>query len=393
MSAGSNANRDRFEGHKKGLKKSFEERMLKRLRREKRLQGKKASCRVMAALEGVQLKFDKDNIKAREINRAIETFVPEERQSDAKYVRKLKRELLYCRRCYLISYSQYFIFGFEGKSDAERKEYIGERERQYVTISLYDRSGAFRRFKDKYLAYEAFRKFYGREIIKITSEGDRKAFKDFAERHKTVFVKPADAAEAKGIYKVEAGSDDLDEAFDEALAIGEPAVAEEAIVQDPFMAAFHPGSVNTVRITTFATEKRVRPLFAFLRTGCGDSIVDNAGAGGMSAAIDIDTGVISTQGFREDGTCSPVHPDTQAVFMGTKVPRWGELLNMLDEMARVIPEQIYVGWDMALTPDGWKMIEGNSRAMMTAIQMCEQKGLRPLIEDTFYREMKKRGIR
>jgi len=77
------------------------------------------------------------------------------------------------------------------------------------------------------------------------------------------------------------------------------------------------------------------------------------------------------------------HPDTGIQIIGAQIPKWEELLALVEELVKIIPEQKYVGWDLALTTNGWCMIEGNDRAMLTGVQMCEQRGIRQLINQTF----------
>ena len=38
---------------------------------------------------------------------------------------------------------------------------------------------------------------------------------------------------------------------------------------------------------------------------------------------------------------------------------WREILDLLQEAARVVPSVRYVGWDVAVTPDGPLLVEGN----------------------------------
>ncbi len=320
--------------------------------------------------------------KKRDIAEILQKFVPRERQGDKAYLGKVARDMLYCRRRYLISYPQYFLFGFEGKTDAERRTFVGEFEKKKLTYALHSDLEVRRKFFDKYLAYETFRPYYRREMLLLSSKEDLAALGDFAKRHPVFLLKALDKAEGKDIFRFDIYEARARKAMETAERML-PCVAEEYIVQDPAMAAFHPASVNTIRYVTFLRPDRLVHMYAVLRTGSGDSIVDNAGAGGICASVDPETGVIRTDGFREDGTSYEAHPDSGRVFKGTTIPRWDELVALVEELARVVPEQKYVGWDLALTPAGWCMIEGNDRAMFTAVQMCEQKGIRPIIEETF----------
>ena len=47
---------------------------------------------------------------------------------------------------------------------------------------------------------------------------------------------------------------------------------------------------------------------------------------------------------------------------------------MAIELARQIPSNRYAGWDLALTKNGWLMIEGNARGQFVGWQIPMQKG-------------------
>ena len=100
-------------------------------------------------------------------------------------------------------------------------------------------------------------------------------------------------------------------------------------------------------------------LFTFLRMGSGGGVIDNATAGGLAAAIDPETGIVTSEACREDMSRMLSHPDTGVQILGMQIPRWQELLALVDQLARVVPMQPFVGWDLALTPDGWCVVEGN----------------------------------
>lgn len=98
--------------------------------------------------------------------------------------------------------------------------------------------------------------------------------------------------------------------------------------------------------------------------GCGDSIVDNGGVGGIFSTIDVMTVVVTTSGVSEKGESYISHPDSGVQILGAKIPQWNELLKLVEELAKVIPEQKYVGWDLTLTGSGWIMVKGNANGQL-----------------------------
>jgi hypothetical protein len=45
---------------------------------------------------------------------------------------------------------------------------------------------------------------------------------------------------------------------------------------------------------------------------------------------------------------------------GRIVPCWPELAALALKAHRLVPERVMIGWDMAITPDGPSLLEGNS---------------------------------
>lgn len=337
-------------------------------------------ARVISLIEYWILPIRSKHLK--EVEAVINTFVPNKMQKDRRYIRKIKKDMIYSRRAYFVTYSQYFIFNYEKLNSYGRHQFVGEFEKTILTHGLD--ANTWQYFKDKYQAYQKFKPFYKREIIKIESASDNDKIINFVKSHDKFMLKVIDDAEGRGIYKIDRIVDSIstDEIIVKALKLS-PCVLEECIDQDDAMAKFHPASVNTIRFVTFLKDNELVKMFALLRMGGGGSYVDNAGAGGIVASIDIDTGIIKTEGFREDGTVYLKHPDTGVQIVGARIPCWPELNELIEQLVKVIPEQKYVGWDMALSKKGWCMVEGNSRAMLTGVQMSERRGIRNLIDYTF----------
>jgi hypothetical protein len=81
------------------------------------------------------------------------------------------------------------------------------------------------------------------------------------------------------------------------------------------------------------------------------------------APIDLETGVLG----RMTGDKPPClsewfdhHPVTGAAVTGRIVPCWPELAALAVKAHGVVRERVMIGWDMAITPDGPALLEGNS---------------------------------
>lgn len=293
----------------------------------------------------------------------------------------LIKELLWTRYIFGGVYQQYFQYDFKNKTIAQRMEYIGSFEMTDFVLKNGTKHGE-KVLHDKYESYQKFEKFYSRKIIKINNSEDISDFLLFCENNKSFIAKPINSNGGHGIKIYNLETQTSIEIFTELLAMG-GAVCEELISQCDEMAKYHPQSVNTVRVVTFYDNEKLSLVFAMLRMGSGDSSVDNTSAGGISAAVDVETGRVTSRGLvrmNKENVFFDNHPDTDVRIKDSVIPQWNELIDMLKQLVTVLEEQKCVGWDLALTDNGWIMVEGNPNPLFSTIQVLEQHGYREKIE-------------
>lgn len=138
---------------------------------------------------------------------------------------------------------------------------------------------------------------------------------------------------------------------------------EEYIKQNDKL-AFGTGSVNTLRIySVIDNNGSVHILKAILRVGVGSSITDNYHTGGVLYPINIEGGFIESFGLRRnDKSKIFFHPGSGCLMLGYGMPYWHETIELVNEMAHLIPTLRYVGWDIAITEAGPELIEANHNA-------------------------------
>jgi len=280
------------------------------------------------------------------------------------YSEELCRDMVwkYCR--HMTSLKEYFKYGLEGKTPKQIEEFVGSRELRFW-VSRFNDPDKRNIFSNKYDTYLTFKKYYKRQVIKADNPEDEEPFKRFVLSHEKVSVKPLNGQSGAGVRWIQACDDGEAYKLFYQLMNDYPKgfVAEEPIEQCKDMKAFHPQSVNTLRITSILHKDGVRIWHPFMRCGMGDAIVDNYCTGGLMILIDPDTGV--TQNCIDNlGRPYETHPDTGKTLKGCQIPRWDEALELVRELARVVPKIRYVGWDLALTDTGWVVVEGNSRPSM-----------------------------
>lgn len=311
----------------------------------------------------------------------IARYCPADLKSSPRAIKKLKRDMWYHFLRYNCLFSEYFMFQFYRLNHKAKTEFVTEYEKIAACRSL---SPAETReiFRNKWKAYQRFAPFYKRDALLIDENTSLVSFQAFIEKHSCFIVKPLEESCGFGIRIIDTpGVRNAESLF--ASLQQEHVLVEQLIVQDSQMSRFHSSSVNTVRFATFLKDGAVHPLFAVLRIGMGSSIVDNAGAGGLIAAIDLDTGIVTTPGRAESGYTAIVHPDSGTQIIGAKIPQWEQAVELATQLAMVVPEQPYVGWDLALTESGWVMVEGNSAGQFVLPQITTQRGIRSLLSQYF----------
>ena len=273
-------------------------------------------------------------------------------------------------RKYGFHFDEYFMYKFYELPLNERLEFVPDFERINI-IQKFNKPRNQAIFDNKALTYKFFKNFYFRDVEMIHNEEELEAF---SSRHTTFIIKTVDGSCGQGtriVRKVDLAS----------LLIQYPQgfIAEELIEQDPSLSRFHPKSVNTLRVTTLRLKDGTHIIHPFIRFGRGDSVVDNGGAGGIMCTMDADSGIILAAAD-EHGHHYKTHPDSGLAIVGYRIPRWDEAKVFVKKLAEVIPENRYTGWDIALTKNGWCMVEGNARGQFVGWQVPLQKGFRKEIE-------------
>ncbi len=267
-------------------------------------------------------------------------------------------DMLRCGLTYNAGYMDYKIARMYALNDAQRRTVITRGINNRIVREMNDKA-YWHHFDDKAQFNTLFARWVNRAWLHVDSNLSKEALGAFLDGQKAVFVKPLEGSSGVGVRKaVPADWADLD-AFHAQLLNEAPAILEEAVVQHPDMARLCPTSVNTVRFATLLGPKAQGIVYAFLRIGNG-KVMDNVDCGGMAARVDLETGQLKTVAADKQGNVYDVHPITGTPIVGFQLPYFEEAKAMCLEAMRVVPQVKYVAWDVALTPDGPRFIEGNS---------------------------------
>lgn len=289
-------------------------------------------------------------------------------------------DILWCNLLYGTTISDYFSYRFYQKKRCEKKTFMTAKDKDvfYKRVNAGMNSTERQAIQNKNLFNEKFADYLKRESINSPQCG-YEVFLKFLNLHQSVFVKPTRTGGGYGIEKFSLNDvEDTAKLWNDIVKKGE-CVIEAPILQHPHMAALHPQSINSLRIASFLNENEVTILFAVLRCGVGDSFVDNHSSGGIAMAIDIESGKVCSQAASKSKTHIIRHPDTGVFLPGFQIPFWNECLELIKEVAKKAKGIRYVGWDIAIMPDGICLIEANPGGDFDVAQEPMQKGIKETI--------------
>ncbi len=315
--------------------------------------------------------FDRQYYKGglKVIDRYLDDFSDELGGRSREFV---ARDMIYCLHRFGLSFQDYWIYGLIDKSPESRESFVADKLR-YHYCDILNAPEILGLMTDKYSCYHAYREFFKREVLGCFSKEDIQDFTEFISRHKSFIYKPLAEHSGRGIELVQSSDIKPEEFFSEALSKG-AFVVEELIIQGEEAARMHKECINSFRVVTFVQGNDVNIIGITWRIGVGKSVMDNAGAGGIYACVDPETGTVMTDARNYRGDHYAVHPDSGVKISGFKLPDWDEALSFIRKMATHRPGTTLISWDIAYSTKGWCMVEANDNGDWSIIQSNRQEG-------------------
>lgn len=289
---------------------------------------------------------------------------------NSKFVKKMcpqkKRILVYFDLIYWFvryghDFNDYCTFRFWEKSSSERKSYISLRRNDVLRFAL-STPRVYNLFLDKSAFNKRYSKYIKRGFI-TTEDHSWSEIEEFVLYYKNVIVKPLSDFGGHGVLKISFSLENystqlriLKDIVDKKLKY----IVEETIENCDEIAQIAPSSLNTLRFVTVIDKyNQLHIIASLLRMGNGISVTDNYHDGGMACAIDIESGKMKGSAYGMDCISYDEHPYSNVKFDGFNIPHYFECVEAIKEIAFVEPEARYVGWDIAITPNGIELLEGN----------------------------------
>lgn len=167
-------------------------------------------------------------------------------------------------------------------------------------------------------------------------------------------------------------------------------VVSEYVQQHKYAQEINSSSLNTIRMLC-VWDDEINGFYVarcFHRFGSNGSLVDNLGGGNACLHfVDIETGELEAAGMTNNNNLGEYYSDTiihasGKNLAGLQIPNFEEVKRKVVEISNSLPFLRYVGWDIAITEDGFKIIEANS---LTSLGILQRKG--GYLDDTRLRKI------
>ena len=265
-------------------------------------------------------------------------------------------DMIICGFKYGAGYYDYQEFEFYNLSKDERNTYL-TRTKNNLIIKTYNNREYFHKFDNKDEFNDLFKKYLKRDYLIINDDSYDKFLK-FIDKHNFIIVKPLDGEGGKEVEKIEVTDDANKKALFWTLLKRKQFLIEEVIKQHDDLNKLYCDSVNSLRLFTFYDGKKAYILNSVFKIGNG-GVTDNFSSGSMYTFLN-DDGVVICPAIDQNDNIYENHPITNEKILDFKVPFYKEACALVKKCAKVVPEVGYVGWDVAITPNGPVIIEGNS---------------------------------
>ena len=332
-------------------------------------------------------------IMMKKMYEGVERHIPD---ADIENKESMVYRAIYDFWAYGCNVDEEFYLHFDEMTHAEKSEYLADCMRNVYFNHLNDNGNPdlIDLLSDKYRLYRRLQPYYLRDMVELRTEEDYPVFEAFVKKHDVFVVKPSNYFAGHGVHKASLADygNDIRASFVQILGEGNAIheqhpsrnakmVLEELIVQDESLSKLHPDSVNAIRATAVrGKDGKIHLYHPWIKVGLNGTFVASAVLNGFDAEIDPKTGVVITEGYQESGHTYAIHPDSDITIKGFQIPKWTEMVELVDKLMAELPQYGYIGWDLVLTPKGWCVMEGNYYADFM-FQLIHKRGFKKEFEE------------
>jgi len=196
-----------------------------------------------------------------------------------------------------------------------------------------------------------------------------------------LLAKPADGEGGKGVVMLGrfADAEELEAALPPHVRTAPGAtVIQPRVPTHPALADLGLGALPTVRVVTILDEAGAPEVVSATFRFASDpaALVDNMKAGGLISPVDLEAGTLGLACLGYGGGDHAVHPVTGGAIVGRPLPDWPAVKALaVRAHAGAFADYALIGWDIAMTPEGPLLIEGNGKPGILMPQRAARRGL------------------
>ncbi len=218
--------------------------------------------------------------------------------------------------------------------------------------------------------------------INLNDESAVKAIlNQWIEKEEAIFIKRVDGMLGMAIYKVDSWESFLEIKFQK-----KEYLIEGKIKQIKSLDEVNPNCATSLRLVTILKEGEPFILGSYYRTGIGDNYIDHTTSGGVMVPYDIFQNKLTRigyQGWEFGGKSFTRHPNTGFEFADKPLPYPEKVIALAKRAALAVPDQTFIGWDIAFTEDGPVVMEGNDNPSLLGLQVA----FRGLLNNPHFKEL------
>ena len=166
-------------------------------------------------------------------------------------------------------------------------------------------------------------------------------------------------------------------------SMGRPYLLQQSIPNHPVIEPVSGGALCCVRALTVVEAGGPRTAMAMLVMSNGKSVAANfTTAAALGAPINLLSGVLGTAVDKQRRPTDPRlthHPLTGAAIADLQLPFWNETKALAERVHREFTEVSRIGWDLAITPNGPVVLEGNHDMGVESLQTVHDRPLSDLV--------------
>ncbi|WP_298742327.1 sugar-transfer associated ATP-grasp domain-containing protein [uncultured Microbacterium sp.] len=255
-----------------------------------------------------------------------------------------------------VGFNDYIEFDFAILNRAERATWVTSPLALELS-KTFDDPAFVHHFHHKIEFNTLFDRFLGREWLDLET-ADAEELRAFAQRHPVVIGKMPVSKSGFGVSRYDTTTVTDWAAFHAELVAKGEVLVEERITQHAALEAIAPGTANTTRVTTFVKDDGTVEIINMAQKFGRGKVSDQGAFGGFYTALHED-GRAMGMGYDIHGELYETHPDTGQRIADFQLPMMDEVRTLITEVALVVPQVRYVGWDIVATESGPVLVEGN----------------------------------